>query len=1012
MFNKEIYFLGSTRDIAVSLAQHLCRDLPGETALGDLADSLILLPGKQALRAVTRALGQIRKILLVPAFTTASSFRYMGIPSRGRAPSSLEKKILWMQIFEELSPGEFPELLPEELIKTPRTLSALADQILALYNELELGYGSLDFTKANTILNGSDRNFPILAQLEQRYRRKLASCSLTDVLQQDFDPLEEARFFLKYRRIVIGACPDLPPFAREKLVRLQQNFELLASQGYTVPRFQICITAPESWCDCFDSWGCLIPEQWNNVALPFREGTIHSVPDVQEMAHLAAKLSLTGTGPEEGQSCKVLDCANTAVVVTHPSFFPVLEKAYAGIRTEQGRGVALYDPDGVSMGRLRLTAFCRSLCDLMEGDTMSFESVRSFLRQEYVLEYFAKRNKISTDDLLKTLDVYFLVRLPDVVSIPDLPEAEDLTAFCWNHYPSRETACRHMGILLKVFVAVGAFREKLLRRGELIGSLRAVCTEIFSMTSYPDRNSIGLEEEAARFREILSDLEKSPLFSALEPVTALQLLTGELSREKLYMEHPEEALEITGFLDMPFRNASKVVLCGMSEGLLPERSRTTEYLNDELRKTFSLPDSDTKYARDCFYVRLLLDKTGGNVHFISPKTNKDKSLLGFSPFYFSGVKNQEEILKRCGILFENYPIPEKHSAGKTIPFRACADLTKAFRSGDGIVLSVTTFKDLLSGYLCAAFANIYSLGETSYDFPELDVSVQGTVVHAALQHFLLPEEELTAFRSGDPGRKNEILVRVSETLYQLFLAEVYRRCGKKDLPLLPGIQTERWKIRLVKTAEHLLADSCPVLEREWKLNGGKGIAWKEDNVRIKGTIDRIEYDRENKILRLIDFKTGSDTDPEKAHLSGKNGHFTNLQLPLYKMLLRKDPVFCGKYPDLDMENIQILCGYFSLSSVIGQIGYHFWNGMDEYDRTAEATVDQVIRSVKKMLQGILPEEPGKFSQYDPGKQFFPYGYMETFGEFLQWEEPEEKISVPKKEKTASKGKKKESKANE
>ena len=87
---------------------------------------------------------------------------------------------------------------------------------------------------------------------------------ITDLTTQ-IDPEEEARYFLKFRKIIVAACPDLPPFAREKLIRLQQCFEMFAACGEQVPQISICITAPGSWCDCFDSWGCLIPEQWDNV---------------------------------------------------------------------------------------------------------------------------------------------------------------------------------------------------------------------------------------------------------------------------------------------------------------------------------------------------------------------------------------------------------------------------------------------------------------------------------------------------------------------------------------------------------------------------------------------------------------------------------------------------------------------------------------------------------------------------------------------------------------------------
>lgn len=1003
MYNQEIFFLGSDRDSAESLAKFLC-PLPEEDhgSVKDLSDILMILPGRQAVRAVTRELSALHKIILVPAFSTSSSFRNMGVRIQKSAPSPVEKKILWMQVIREVSCGEFPELFPEELIKTEQTLSVLSDQILTLRRELELKSDSLTFSKVNELLNGSDRNFPALAELEKRYLEKLASYDMEELFQHREDPLEEARYFLKYRRIIIGACPDLPPFAREKLSRLRENFEILSAQGYAVPQIQICICASGQWRDHFDSWGCLIPEQWRNTSLSFRKNTVHSVMDVREMGLLAAKLALCTR--EDGK--QYLDCADTAVVVTDPAFFSELESAFSVIRTGENKTLRLYNPDGVSMKDLRLVQFCSSLCDLISGEKMPASAVRAFLNLEYVLACFAYRYGISRDELLKAVDAFYLVRLPDVISIQDLPAPDYFAEYSWQYYSTPDEACRALEILIRIFRDIRNIGERLQTEGKLIENLREICSEIFCFDSIEPKYGIDLEDEAVLFREVCAALEKSPVFRGLPPEEGLQILIGELSREKLYAEHSEEALEITGFLDMPFRKASRVILCGMSEGLLPERSSLTPYLNDELRKILSLPDSDTKYARDCFYVKMLLDRTGGNVHFISPKMAADNSVLGFSSLYFSGQKDPREFLTLCGVLFENYPLLKESSASRQIPFHAGLDLTMAFRQGERTVLNVTAFADLLRGPLNAALQNIAGLDETDYGFPELDFAVQGTVVHKALQHFVLREEWITAARSGDPVRKAAAQKSASEALYLLFVKEMQRRCGREDMALLPKIQMERWEIRISKTAEKLLEGSCPVLETEWKLNGGNGIEWV-DSVWIKGTIDRIEYDEENNMLRLIDFKTGSKTDPAAAHLAGRDKkYFINLQLPLYKMLLRKDPVFRKKYPRIDLDHVSISCGYFTLSSVTAEIGYYFWPDMDQYDETAEQTVSQVIRLVKMMQSGTLPEIPGSFGEYDPGKNMYPYGYMATFGPWLPMEEfPEEKISFSvRKESTGKKRK--------
>ena len=99
-----------------------------------------------------------------------------------------------------------------------------------------------------------------------------------------------------------------------------------------------------------------------------------------------------------------------------------------------------------------------------------------------------------------------------------------------------------------------------------------------------------------------------------------------------------------------------------------------------------------------------------------------------------------------------------------------------------------------------------------------------------------------------------------------------------------------------------------------KEEGGRG-AIHFASIDIAGRIDRIELSKDKKVLRVLDFKTSNTgEDPQDAHCKGKgeNMEFISLQLPLYAILLRKDPFFAEKYPFLDLENIKIECGYFNL----------------------------------------------------------------------------------------------------
>ena len=145
-------------------------------------------------------------------------------------------------------------------------------------------------------------------------------------------------------------------------------------------------------------------------------------------------------------------------------------------------------------------------------------------------------------------------------------------------------------------------------------------------------------------------------------------------------------------------------------------------------------------------------------------------------------------------------------------------------------------------------------------------------------------------------------------------------------------------------------------------------------------------------MRLIDFKTFSKkVSPEQTHLHTDRQsmqRFTDLQLPLYKLLLPLDQTFRAAHPELDMDHINIVCGYFCLPTAVTETGYVLWNIPDEIMERAARQTRELIEVIKTMreqniylknsrtkkisydnFQGILlPDEKGAIP--DTGSQIF------------------------------------------
>ena len=98
--------------------------------------------------------------------------------------------------------------------------------------------------------------------------------------------------------------------------------------------------------------------------------------------------------------------------------------------------------------------------------------------------------------------------------------------------------------------------------------------------------------------------------------------------------------------------------------------------------------------------------------------------------------------------------------------------------------------------------------------------------------------------------------------------------------------------------------------------------------------------------------------------------FISLQLPLYAILLRKDPFFAEKYPFLDLENIKIECGYFNLPKAVTSTEIKIWTAIDSVLEKAEEKVWEIAEELKKMKEKIFKGNPDKKMRFDDFADLF------------------------------------------
>ena len=913
---KRLHFIGRSEDhgkhdLARRTADFLLKLDPG-SPVPDLSRTLLVLPGQNAMRLLTDLLAATGSGVFPPDTATSGGLIHFGIENDALTPA--EQNLLWQTILNEPETDNCRALFLHGLERTNKKLIAgLAENLTAL--QIELNRELLSFAAAADILQetADHARWQDLAALEQRFNAMLKKYDLPDPLLQRQNAVSDLTVFRNYDRIVIAGVPDLPGPARKRLELLEMT---------NAVQIDILVDAPPEMAIRFDDWGGVKPEAWSGYPLNFEQGgknRIHVAADPADLAALARELL-----PQDG----VFDCRKTVIATADPALVPWIKR-----ELENVPGMPeIYDPAGLPAGKLDLVPLLQLFCKLVEEPQINV--IRSLFAHRSFTAWLAEICSATGNDLLAALDAYRLEHPVDVLST--------------------QSPYVRSGALRRAFAEILQIRDQLCSSTEPAKTLRDLFNRIYNAMPQP-LHGVSFKQEAEKFSALLERFTESPLLSKLSARDFYGALVNAAAKIDLYPEHAPDAVEITGFLDLPFRNAERIILCGMNEGVLPESIRPTNFLNDTKRKILGLPDNAQRFARDCFYLYTIL-KDAPRSEFIVCRTDEKGAPLRASTLFFAGSENLEQ---RAGILFSPPPVStDIHEESNCSTFGIQPDLSRAFGSKadpEQLQLSVTAFKGLLSDntLLDTIFSHSMGMTKNDYEATELDNLAFGTVCHAALEHF-------------DVHRCSSEEEAVN-TLTANFNRELIRKCGSA-LPPAIQIQREMFLNRMTHTAKKLFAgkDQFDLLKQEWNLNRGEGILFHD--ILIKGKIDRIEISRDRRKIRLIDFKTSDKGEaPEKTHFKkayrGKPARFLNLQLPLYRLLLPLDHTFWDEV-SIDPRDVSFECGYFNIPKAVTETGYSMWPEMETLLPLAEETVDAVRERICMLRQGILPEfTPGKDSDF-------------------------------------------------
>jgi len=366
----------------------------------------------------------------------------------------------------------------------------------------------------------------------------------------------------------------------------------------------------------------------------------------------------------------------------------------------------------------------------------------------------------------------------------------------------------------------------------------------------------------------------------------LRLLLAGLMAQTASPQNISGGVEVIGWLDAHLDDAPHLVIMGMNEGVIPSSPGVDPWLPEAHRAAISLDCRARRVARDAYLLAATIE-SGRHVQLITARaTNTGEPLAPSGLLLRDGGQALASRVLRC--VGEEEEATARVSARRSGGEQASAFDRWPLPEGEPDIrsMSVTSFRGFLEdpyAFLLKRDARIHAQ-EVETHF-ELDAMQFGILIHKVLEMWGVGEAEL----STPTTDARQIEIELHDALNRV----VHARFGTHALPMV-RLQTEIVRGRLTAFA----ARQAERAAQGWKIHavelsfGGSQrdnhppVQFPvEEGLPLHGKIDRVDV-HEDYGFQALDYKTGATASGAKASHWSSRGGWVDLQLPLYRALLR------------------------------------------------------------------------------------------------------------------------------
>ncbi len=638
----------------------------------------------------------------------------------------------------------------------------------------------------------------------------------------------------------------------------------------------------------FDAWGRPEAEDWAQMPLPLPE--VYPLADPFSEARTVARLL--------GQA---------ALCVADAALLPHHQRALK----EAGRKT--FDPAGKPLARFECAAIARLWITFCRGGRLA--DLRALAEHPIFLEALGHEANLSPDDVLAALD-----EISTAVLLKFLPEA------------------------------VSWFRRSEEKEGRLLRTVetwRAAHDAAKSLHGLPEfldliyrSHRVQVDSTEAEALTKLGEVLREVLPSEEE---AEELFQAEIRATSIYGTHEEGAVELNGWLEVPWLPHEAVVVSGCTEGALPSHVSGHPFLPESLRVALGLPGNTQRLARDVFLLHnLLAGRSPDLVRFTLSRTGGEGEPMKPSRLLFRCP--DDELPARVRELFGPAPSLRQTHARERAWALEVPEMPPPKH------LRVTAFGDYLECPLRFYFKRVLKMERFDAAKAEMDAMDFGNMLHLAVE----------AFSKDETARD----LREAAAIEKFVLAELDRILEQKfgrQLALPVRVQRESLRARLRKFAEIQAAERTA----GWRIVGAEipfeiGDTLSLGGLPVTAKIDRVEIHEQTGRRRILDYKTyksaknhrpedvhfgrpeeGTDFPEAELEWENKPRRWGQLQLPLYRALARH------RWPD---DALPPVTAYFLLPEKIEESGI-FEFAMD--DAVFGSAMDCATTVAERVRRGIF-----------------------------------------------------------